>query len=63
MARIGGSLTVYGEVRQVAEQVARWRAVGHDDVRRVAQRVLGAPRALSVVGPIPRRAAALLAGD
>jgi predicted Zn-dependent peptidase len=62
MARIGGSLTVYGEVRAVADQLDRWRAVDHDAVRRVAQRVLGAPRALSVVGPLPRKAAAALAG-
>jgi predicted Zn-dependent peptidase len=61
MARLGGSLTVYGEVRPVAEQLARWRAVGHDDLRRVAQRVLLAPRALSVVGPLPRKAAVALA--
>ncbi len=61
MARLGGSLTVYGEVRRVAEQLARWRAVGHDDLRRVAQRVLRAPRALSVVGPLPRKAAVALA--
>jgi predicted Zn-dependent peptidase len=61
MARIGGSLTVYGEVRPVAAQLARWRAVGHDDVRRVAQRVLGAPRSLSVVGPLARKTAVALA--
>jgi predicted Zn-dependent peptidase len=61
MARIAGSLTVYGEIRPVAEQLARWRAVDHDAVRSVAARVLGAPRALSVVGPLPRKAAAALA--
>jgi predicted Zn-dependent peptidase len=61
MARIAGSLTVYGEVRAVDDQLARWRAVDHDAIRSVAHRVLRAPRALSVVGPLPRRAAAALA--
>ncbi len=39
MARIGGMLVTMGEVRSVEDQLARWEAVTHDDVRRVIARV------------------------
>ena len=38
----------------VAEQVARWQAVDHDDVRRVIERVFGGPRVLAAVGPLTK---------
>jgi predicted Zn-dependent peptidase len=56
MARLGGMLTTLGQLRSVEDQLARWDAVGHDDVRRVIQRVLGGPRSLAAVGPVNERA-------
>ena len=52
MARLGALLTTTGRIRPVEEQLARWRAVTHDDVARVAHRVLDQPRTLAVVGPV-----------
>ncbi len=52
MARLGALLTTTGHIRAVDEQLARWRAVTHDDVARVARRVLDQPRAMAVVGPV-----------
>ena len=40
----------------VAEQLARWDAVDHDDVRRVIDRVLAGARALAAVGPLTKTA-------
>jgi predicted Zn-dependent peptidase len=54
MARLGGLLVTTGHVRPVADQLGRWDAVGHDDVRRVIDRVLAAPRALAAVGPLTK---------
>jgi predicted Zn-dependent peptidase len=52
MSRLGGMLTTLGEVRSVEEQIARWEAVTHDDVRRVIRRVYGAAPPLTVsLGP------------
>ncbi|MEA2901219.1 MAG: hypothetical protein QOH36_1106 [Actinomycetota bacterium] len=51
MNRIGRSQLLHGEVVPFAELVARTEAVGHDDVRRVIDRVLGNERVLAVVGP------------
>ena len=51
MNRIGRSQLLHGEVAPFAELVARTEAVGHDDVRRVIERVLGNERTLAVVGP------------
>ena len=42
MARIGGMLVTMGEVRPVEDQLARWEAVTHDDVRRVIDMVYAA---------------------
>ena len=56
MARLGALLTTTREIRPVPEQLARWRAVTHEDVRRVARRVLDQPRALAVVGPVTEAA-------
>src|SRR5262249_7880122 len=60
MARLGGLLVTTGHVRPVAEQLARWDAVGHDDVRRgvggrpSGPRALPAPGALTAVGPLTK---------
>lgn len=51
MARLGVSEAVRGAVTPLAEHLARIDSVTVDDVSRVAHRVLGAPRALSLVGP------------
>jgi predicted Zn-dependent peptidase len=51
MSRIGRSQLVHGEVLTVDEVVGRVEAVTLDDVRRVAERVLGGPRVMAVVGP------------
>ncbi len=51
MNRIGRSQLLHGEVVPFSELVARTEAVGHDDVRRVIDRVLGNERVLAVVGP------------
>ncbi len=56
MARIGGMLVTMGEVRSVEDQLARWAAVTHDDVRRVIARVYGTAPPLTVeLGPEYRR--------
>ena len=51
MSRLGGSLTLLGRLVPVDEQLARWAAVGLDDVARVAERVFGGPRVSVSVGP------------
>ena len=51
MSRIGALLATSREVRPVNEQVARWAAVGHADVRRAIDRVLTSPPVLVKVGP------------
>jgi len=56
MARLGGLLVTADRIPPVAEQVARWEAVGHDDVRRVIERVLGSQRVLAAVGPLTKAA-------
>ena len=56
MSRIGGMLVTIGEVRSVEDQLARWDAVTHDDVRRVIARVYATPPPLTVeLGPDYRR--------
>jgi predicted Zn-dependent peptidase len=52
MARLGGSESSRGEVISIDEHLARIRAVTSDDVHRVIRRVLEAPRASVVVGPL-----------
>jgi predicted Zn-dependent peptidase len=52
MSRLGGQLCLRGHLRSVEEQVDRWLAVSHDDVRRVIDRVYGAAAPVAVsVGP------------
>jgi predicted Zn-dependent peptidase len=55
MSRLGGHVTARGYVRPVAEQIERYRAVGLDDIRRVAARVLSGPRTLTAVGPVTKK--------
>lgn len=52
MGRIGSNLSIRGRVTPLEEHVRRIRAVTHDDVRRVVQRVFSAGRSLAAVGPI-----------
>ncbi len=52
MSRLGGQLTLLGEVRSIESQIDRWSAVTHDDVRRVIGRVYGAAEPVRVaLGP------------
>ena len=52
MSRLGGQLTLLGELRSVESQIDRWNAVTLDDVRRLVQRVYGATAPLTVaLGP------------
>ena len=51
MNRIGRSQLIHGNVLSFDELAARTEAVTHDDLRRVAERVLTGERALAVVGP------------
>jgi predicted Zn-dependent peptidase len=52
MSRLGGQLTLLGEVRTVESQIDRWNAVTIDDVHRVIGRVYGSGDPLTVaVGP------------
>lgn len=51
MSRTGGQLVTTGEVRPIDDQVARWAAVTHDDVRRVIADVLATPTITVTVGP------------
>jgi predicted Zn-dependent peptidase len=52
MARAAGLLITTGQVRPVAEQVARWEAVQQADTRRVIERILSEPLTLVALGPI-----------
>jgi len=51
MSRIGRSQLVHGSVMPMDEVVARTEAVTSEDVRRVAESVVGGPRTLAVIGP------------
>ncbi len=51
MTRLGISEIMRGRVTPIDEHLARLEGVTHDEVHRVAQRVLGTPRVLSTVGP------------
>lgn len=51
MSRLGGMLTLLGEVHSVEEQIARWESVTLDDAARVAAEVLGRGRTAVSVGP------------
>ncbi|MEL0284836.1 MAG: insulinase family protein, partial [Ilumatobacter sp.] len=52
MSRLGGSLTLLGDVVPVDEQLARWARVDHDDIGRVVARVFGGERVAVSLGPI-----------
>ena len=52
MSRLGGQLTLLGEVRSVESQIDRWSAVTSEDVDRVVRRVYGAGQPVTVsLGP------------
>jgi predicted Zn-dependent peptidase len=51
MNRIGRGQLIHGEVLSYEDVVARTEAVTHDDLRRVADRILANERVLAVVGP------------
>ncbi len=52
MSRLGGQLTLLGELRSVEDQIERWSNTTHDDVRRVLDRVYGASTPVTVtLGP------------
>jgi predicted Zn-dependent peptidase len=51
MIRLGKSELVYPRLEPVDEILASIEAVSQDDVREVAELVLGQPKALAVVGP------------
>lgn len=52
MSRLGGQLTLLGELRSIEDQIARWAAVTQDDVRRVIERVYAADPVTVTLGPI-----------
>jgi predicted Zn-dependent peptidase len=56
MSRLGGQLTVLGELTDVDEQLERYRAVTIDQVHAVAGRVFGGIRSLAAVGPVTMKA-------
>ncbi len=51
MNRIGRGQLIHGSVLTFEETVARTEAVTHEDLRRVADRIMGEERVLAVVGP------------
>ena len=51
MSRLGGQLTVFGRVRPVDEQIARWESVSLADTSRVIDRVYAAPPLTVTLGP------------
>jgi len=51
MSRLGGQLTLLGELRSVESQIDRWNAVTLDDVERVIGRVYGGPPLTVALGP------------
>ncbi|MEP6660498.1 MAG: pitrilysin family protein [Acidimicrobiales bacterium] len=55
MARLGGQVTSFGEVRSIDDQLARYRAVTGDAVGAVAKRLLTGDVALAALGPVNRK--------
>jgi hypothetical protein len=53
MARTGAQLITTGEVRPIADQVARWAAVDQTAVREVIAEVLSAEPLVVTVSPMP----------
>jgi predicted Zn-dependent peptidase len=62
MSRLAGHVTARGEVRPVADQLARYNAVTLADTRRVANRVLAQPLSFAAVGPLSKKATRELCG-
>jgi predicted Zn-dependent peptidase len=56
MARLGAMLVTTGAIRPVTDQVTRWQAVTHDDVRRLIDHVFNGRRAVVAVGPLTKAA-------
>ncbi|GAC1537829.1 MAG: pitrilysin family protein [Acidimicrobiales bacterium] len=54
MARIGRSALLHTEVPTVEGLAERFASIGPSDLRRVAERLLVAPRSVAVVGPVSR---------
>lgn len=52
MGRIGSNVCIRGKVTPIEKHVERIRAVTHEDVRGVLQRVFGGERTLAAVGPV-----------
>lgn len=52
MARLGNGLVTRDEVTSIDEHIRRIRAVTPEEVHAVIERVLGAPRSVSAVGPL-----------
>jgi predicted Zn-dependent peptidase len=56
MSRLGGQLTVLGELRSIEDQIERWARVTLDDTRRVIERTYAAaPPLTATLGPRPHR--------
>jgi predicted Zn-dependent peptidase len=51
MGRIGASMLLHGEVRQIDQVLAHFEEVGPDEVMARARELVEAPRTLSAVGP------------
>ncbi len=52
MSRIGASRLLHGDVIEIDDLIGRIASLTLDDVRTEARRLVGAPRTLSVVGPV-----------
>jgi predicted Zn-dependent peptidase len=57
MSRLGKSELVYPRLEPLDEILTSIEAVTHDDVRAIAEEILGRPKALAVVGPFDDHAA------
>ena len=54
MERLGWALSHRNEVAPIDDELARIHAVTVDDCARVAERIFGGPRTLSVIGPVSK---------
>jgi predicted Zn-dependent peptidase len=52
MSRIGASRLLHGDVIEIDDLIGRIESLTLDEVRTEARRLVGAPRTLSVVGPV-----------
>jgi predicted Zn-dependent peptidase len=56
MARLGGQMTLLGEIRSVEDQLGRWAGVTRQDAQRVIDRVYGSSSSITIrLGPSPTR--------